>query len=62
MEVINEFIRKRLRFLIANPFITAGIFALIFSANNPVLGLKFYEFAIIVVILAVAIELITYIW
>ena len=36
MEVINEFIRKRLRFLIANPFITAGIFALIFSsANNP---------------------------
>jgi methyl-accepting chemotaxis protein len=62
MEVINEFIRKRLRFLIANPFITAGIFALIFSALiTLVLGLKFYEFAIIVVILAVAIELITYI-
>lgn len=62
MELINEFIRKRIRFLIARPFLTAGIFTLVFSTlMTLVLGLKFYEFAVITIIMAIAIELITYI-
>ena len=48
MELLNEFIPERLRFLIAKPYLTAGIFTLIFSTIiTLVLGLKFYEFAII---------------
>ena len=62
MEFINEFIRKRLRFLITKPYLSAGLFTLIFSLIMMlVLGLKFYQFVVIFLLMGIATEIITYI-
>lgn len=62
MELVNEFIGKRLKFLINKPFLSSGLFTLIISLLiKLILGLKFFEFIIVAVLIAIALEGMTYI-
>lgn len=62
MELIDQLIKKRLGFLVNKPFLASGLFTLVFSLIIMlVLRLNFFQFLVITVLMALAIETITYI-
>lgn len=62
MDVMNQFIRKRLRFLITKPYLSAGLYGLVFSLIIMlVLGLKFYQFVVIFLLMTTATLMMTHV-
>lgn len=62
MELINELVKKKIKFITNNPFLSSGLITLIFSLiTELILRLSFFEFIVVAVLMAIAVEGMTYI-
>lgn len=61
MELISQFIKKHLKLLIRYPYLSSAMFTVVFSLIIMlILGLNFLEFLLIAILMAVALEAMTY--